>query len=180
MRFEQDKNLILRTADLNDAAALCALGALTFDAKFGHLYPEADLKHFLSTAYALEKMQSFLAADDTASWVIEAADGHLIGYAQAGDCKLPVTKMPDGAVEMMRLYVHPDYLGQKLGGRLMDAVVDWVASKGDPPFFLGVWSENDGAQRFYARYGFEKVGEYGFPVGQTIDREFIFQRRQKG
>jgi diamine N-acetyltransferase len=39
-----------------------------------------------------------------------------------------------------------------------------------------VWSENLGAQRFYGRYGFDKVGEYGFVVGKTIDREFILKR----
>jgi RimJ/RimL family protein N-acetyltransferase len=40
-----------------------------------------------------------------------------------------------------------------------------------------VWSENHGAQRFYAREGFEKVGEYGFKVGRTVDHEFILRRR---
>jgi ribosomal protein S18 acetylase RimI-like enzyme len=39
-----------------------------------------------------------------------------------------------------------------------------------------VWSENFGAQRFYARYGFEKAGEYLFPVGDTNDLEFILRR----
>jgi ribosomal protein S18 acetylase RimI-like enzyme len=39
-----------------------------------------------------------------------------------------------------------------------------------------VWSENFGAQRFYGRYGFEKVGEYGFRVGNTVDHEFILKR----
>ena len=39
-----------------------------------------------------------------------------------------------------------------------------------------MWSENFGAQRFYARYGFEKAGEYLFPVGNTNDLEFILRR----
>jgi predicted N-acetyltransferase YhbS len=39
-----------------------------------------------------------------------------------------------------------------------------------------VWSENFGAQRFYGRHGFSKVGEYGFKVGRTVDREFILKR----
>ena len=40
-----------------------------------------------------------------------------------------------------------------------------------------MWSENFGAQRFYGREGFEKVGEYGFRVGATVDHEFILRRR---
>jgi ribosomal protein S18 acetylase RimI-like enzyme len=44
--------------------------------------------------------------------------------------------------------------------------------------WLGVYSENPGAQRFYTRYGFMKVGEYEFPVGPLRDREFIFSRKR--
>jgi len=38
------------------------------------------------------------------------------------------------------------------------------------------YAQNVGAQRFYGRYGFKKVGEYGFPVGKTVDHEFILKR----
>ena len=64
-----------------------------------------------------------------------------------------------------------------LGGALFDAVMTWMAAQSPPDVWIGVWSENFGAQRFYARRGFQKVGEYGFPVGNTIDREFILRRR---
>jgi ribosomal protein S18 acetylase RimI-like enzyme len=52
-----------------------------------------------------------------------------------------------------------------------------MAAQAPPDIWIGVWSENLGAQRFYARRGFEKVGEYGFPVGKTLDHEFILRRR---
>ena len=52
----------------------------------------------------------------------------------------------------------------------------WLQRKGPCGLWIGVWSGNDGAQRFYARRGFERVGEYRFPVGQTRDLEFILCR----
>jgi ribosomal protein S18 acetylase RimI-like enzyme len=52
-----------------------------------------------------------------------------------------------------------------------------MTEQSPPDLWIGVWSENLGAQRFYARRGFQKVGEYGFHVGRTIDREFILRRR---
>jgi RimJ/RimL family protein N-acetyltransferase len=39
-----------------------------------------------------------------------------------------------------------------------------------------VWSGNHGAQRFYARHGYEKVGTYEFPVGRVRDLEYILRR----
>ena len=52
----------------------------------------------------------------------------------------------------------------------------WLERDGACDLWIGVWSENYGAQKFYGRHGFEKVGEYGFAVGKTIDREFILKR----
>ena len=52
----------------------------------------------------------------------------------------------------------------------------WLLQDGPRDIWIGVWSENFGAQRFYERQGFAKVGEYGFHVGRTVDREFILRR----
>ncbi len=52
----------------------------------------------------------------------------------------------------------------------------WLTRDGPRDIWIGVWSENYGAQRFYERHGFSKVGEYGFEVGRTVDREFILRR----
>ena len=43
---------------------------------------------------------------------------------------------------------------------------------------LSVWSGNLGAQRFYARHGFSKVGEHTFPVGRVVDLEFTLRREK--
>jgi diamine N-acetyltransferase len=58
----------------------------------------------------------------------------------------------------------------------MDVGLEWLERQGRTPLYVGVWSKNLGAQRFYRRYGFNKVGEYGFPVGKTVDHEFILRR----
>ena len=42
--------------------------------------------------------------------------------------------------------------------------------------WIGVWSENHGAQRMYERFGFRRVGEYYFHLGAVDDLEFIMRR----
>ena len=59
------------------------------------------------------------------------------------------------------------------------AAMDWLQAEGPRTVWIGVWSQNPGAQRFYARHGFEKVGEHTFPVGRVVDLEFTL-RREKG
>ncbi len=43
------------------------------------------------------------------------------------------------------------------------------------PIYIGVWSENYRAQRFYQRRGFEWCGEYLYVVGDARDREWILR-----
>jgi ribosomal protein S18 acetylase RimI-like enzyme len=82
----------------------------------------------------------------------------------------------DRCLELKRIYFVAGRQGGGLGGRLFDEVMAWMERDGPRDLWIGVWSENFGAQRFYGRRGFEKVGEYGFRVGRTVDHEFILKR----
>jgi len=78
--------------------------------------------------------------------------------------------------ELKRLYVLKRLQGDGTGSRLLAETFAWLERNGPRRLWIGVWSENHGAQRLYGRMGFEKVGEYEFIVGQTRDREFILRR----
>ncbi len=111
-----------------------------------------------------------------AAWLATLPGEMAIGYIAVGPCKLPVENREPTAGEVQQLYVLAEYHNMRLGSRLMDAGLAWLEAQGRRPLYIGVWSENLGAQRFYGRYGFDKVGEYGFPVGKIVDREFILRR----
>jgi len=166
---------VIRRAGSADAAALAALGAETFTQTFGHLYPAADLGAFLAEAYSLERTRADLADPAKASWIAEA-QGQAVGFALAGPCALPHPQVTAACGELKRLYLLKPWQNAGLGARLFAVALEWLQSRGPRTVWIGVWSENHGAQRFYARHGFEKIGEYGFPVGDTVDREYIFRR----
>ncbi len=164
----------IRKAAPEDAARLAALGARTFTDTFGHLYPPGDLQAFLDSGYTPEAFAQSLADPRQAMWVAER-NGEAIGYAQAGPCALPHPEVTPGCGELKRLYVLKTVQGGGLGGRLLAASLDWLQTP-RRRLWIGVWSQNHGAQRLYGRYGFEKVGEYEFPVGEIRDQEFILRR----
>ena len=166
---------LIRRAGSADAATLAAIGAETFTETFGHLYPPQDLAAFLAEAYSLERARADLADAAKASWLVEA-DGVAIGYALAGPCGLPHAQVTPQCGELKRIYFRKAWQGGGLGLRLFTAVMAWLEADGPRTVWLGVWSENLGAQRFYGRQGFEKVGEYGFAVGSVVDHEYIFRR----
>jgi ribosomal protein S18 acetylase RimI-like enzyme len=166
----------IRRATADDAGGLAELGAATFTETFGHLYPPEDLRNFLAKNHSPESWSRTLADPHRAVWLAQHRSGRKIGFICVGACKLPVQRLEVAAGEIQQLYVFAEFHNLRLGTQLMDLGLEWLASQGRSPLYIGVWSENYGAQRFYARYGFSKVGEYGFPVGSTIDQEFILKR----
>jgi ribosomal protein S18 acetylase RimI-like enzyme len=167
---------MIRRATPDDAAALAELASRSFVAKFGMLYPPEVLAAFLAENYSEQRTLALIDAPALAVWLID--QGGLRAYAVLGPCKLPHPDVTPGCIELRRLYTAPDATGLGLGAQLMDtvAIPAFEAARGEA--WLGVYSENPGAQRFYARYGFVKVGEYEFPVGPVRDREFILRRRR--
>jgi ribosomal protein S18 acetylase RimI-like enzyme len=170
-----DAPLILRRARIEDAGALAQLTEATFTETFGHLYPPEDLAEYVCTTCTPAACAGYLQDSRMAYWHIGPEGGPPVGFALAGYCKLPVQNLEPNAGELRQLYVLRTHQNQRLGAKLFDAALAWMEQHYSP-LYIGVWSENYGAQRFYGRYGFTKVGEYGFPVGKTVDHEFILKR----
>lgn len=165
----------IRRATVDDAMVLSDLASRTFTETFGHLYPAEDLSAFLADAYAVEKQRVILAHPDYAVWLLQD-EGVAVGHAAAGPCGLPHADVAKGDGELKRLYVLASHQNGGWGGRLFAEAERWLLKDGPRTVWIGVWSENFGAQQFYERQGFSRVGGYKFAVGNTLDDEFILRR----
>ena len=164
----------IRQATPDDAALLCALSTVTFMETFGHLYRPEDLAAYLAIAYPEDLQRQQLESGEYAAWILELG-GESAGFVFAGPCGLPHEDVAEGDGEIKRLYVLAAHHNGGWGRKLMDAAMAWLEARSKRQW-LGVWSENVGAQRFYARYGFVRVGQYEFPVGLVRDLEYILRR----
>jgi ribosomal protein S18 acetylase RimI-like enzyme len=169
-------DLVIRRATLDDAARLSDIAERAFVQAFGHLYPPADLAQFLHESYAIEQHCKYLSDPQCAMWLAER-DGQAMGYALAGrPCTLPHGDVRPEDGELKRIYLLPEAQNGGVGSRLIQAAFDWLEKDGPTTLWIGVYSKNFGAQRFYERLGFEKVGGYEFLVGSVRDPEFILRR----
>ena len=164
----------LRTATPEDAELLTALGRETFTSAFGHLYPPRDLQAFLAEAHTPAKYAAWAADPAYGLWIAEL-DGKAIGYALVGPNTLPHPEAAPGDGELKRIYVSSAAQGAGAGSLLMKAALDFL-DRLRRPLWIGVWSQNHGAQKLYGRHGFVKAGEYEFLVGESRDHEFILRR----
>jgi ribosomal protein S18 acetylase RimI-like enzyme len=167
----------LRPAFLDDVPALARLGRESFCAAFEHLYRPEDLAVFLEQAYSEQAVGGEVAGEECIhrlAWEGEA----LIGY-----CKM---RRPSWYVEhsdaanpiaLGQLYTDPTMTGRGIGAALMDWALSLAREDGHDAIQLSVWSENYGAQKFYQRYGFAKIADIDFWVGNHRDDEFLYELR---
>jgi ribosomal protein S18 acetylase RimI-like enzyme len=166
--------LILREAAAGDVPALAALGADSFVAKFGHLYRPEDLAAFLKEAHSEGTVAAELSHLERRYRLAEI-DGALAGY-----CKLAIPSTLAGhddaqrPIEIKQLYTAPGMTGRGIGAALIEWAFAEARACDADAVQLSVWSGNTDAQRFYARYGFVKVADIQFRVGEHIDDEFLF------
>ena len=170
----------LRPAKSADLPALAALAAASFIAKFGPLYSAADLASFLAENLSEPAIAAELANPDRVYRLAEA-DGALVGYAKIGlTCGFPEHARGRRVMELKQLYTAPAATGLGIGGALMDWAMDEFAARGADEVQISVYAGNDGAHRFYQRYGFAKVADITFKVGEQLDPEFLFARLFSG
>ena len=196
---------MIRRATPADAEALSDLSRTCFTQTFGHLYAPSDLEAFLDEAYSPTVLRTELNDPERATWLLfdepvdearatlssddlpgtpeprdEAPTSSVsqapIGYVTACPAHLPHPDVAPGDGEVQRLYILQGHQGGGRGTALLRTALDWLERDGPRTIWIGVWSENYGAQRFYARHGFEIVGDYSFMVGDHADHELITRR----
>jgi ribosomal protein S18 acetylase RimI-like enzyme len=165
---------ILRSAALADVPALSRLGRESFVASFAHLYRPEDLATFLADTHSEAAVAAELQHPERLYCVAER-DGELMAYCKLGLAgSWPQYARGQHAIEIKQFYTAPGQSGQGLGAKMMEWVLAEARSRGADEIQLSVWSENLGAQKFYARYGFAKVADITFRVGEQLDEEFLF------
>ena len=172
--------MILRPATLDDTQALSALGRDTFCAAFEHLYDPADLDAFLQQVYSEDAVRGEIddahcihrLAEDASGLIGYVKMRHPSWYADRSDATNPIA--------LGQLYTRPDRIGDGIGAALMNWAMAEARARGHDAIQLSVWSGNAGAQRFYARYGFEKIADIDFWVGNHRDDEYLYEVRLEG
>lgn len=170
---------VLRDAVPEDAAALARLGRESFCHAFEHLYRAEDLQPFLEQVYSEEAVAGEIADPGIRHQLTEDAPGTGISAFIKVNYESPYSEHSTARNPLClgQLYTDPARTGQGLGAVLMDWCLDLARDRGCDAVQLSVYSDNPGAQRFYQRYGFAKIADIGFWVGEQRDHEFLYELR---
>ncbi|NUO50759.1 MAG: GNAT family N-acetyltransferase [Polyangiaceae bacterium] len=169
--------ILVRPARSEDAEAISALAAATFRDAFGSQNTEADMSKYIADAFQPEKQKAEILDTQSVVLVAQGGDGdQLVGYAHlvAGGASSGITGEPP--IELKRLYVDRAWHGRGVAQSLMDSTIEAARLRGAQTIWLGVWEHNPRAVAFYAKYGFQRVGEHTFLLGSDQQTDWLLAR----
>lgn len=172
--------MYVRQATRDDVSLLVRLSRQTFFEAFSTDNDPDDMEQYLNEAFSPERIQAELLAIESIFLLIcPNPNNQPTGYAHLVGNSIESCITGKDPVELVRLYINKDVIGQGYGSKLMQACLERANQEGFETIWLGVWEKNYRAQRFYERWGFRQVGSHDFPIGKDIQTDFILTRPVK-
>lgn len=168
----------IRPASPQDAAAIADIGARVFDATFAHTCSQEDMDTYLADNFTPAVITAELA-DPAKSFYVACVGAKVAAFlALNKDSTEPcIEHIPaQERIEVQRLYADPDVQGRGVARLLMEAAMRIVREQGYRYAWLGVWENNVRATKFYEKFGFGRVGEHEFWLGNDCQLDYIFGR----
>jgi ribosomal protein S18 acetylase RimI-like enzyme len=170
---------LLPTASQPELVAFQQVFEQTFVATFGHNYSQADLDTYRQQRLSLSALTTELL-DPTANfygfWLADA----LVGYAKwQVPCQKHLTpalaqRYPK-AFYLERFYFLEQAQGTGVAAVALPFALSHAKYTHQATFaYLTVWEHNLKAQHFYQNFGFRTLATVGYPVGDTVDREYLY------
>lgn len=120
-----------------------------------HQKGRPDLFREHGTKYTIPELHKIMA-DDERPIFVAVIDDRVVGYIFG-----IITETRNSTMLFDMKTIHLDDVcidescrGMGIGGALMECVTEWARSIGCTRMDLDVWEFNDGARRFYEKYGF--------------------------
>lgn len=170
----------VRQAEAGDAERLADVAAATFELACPPSMSTERIDAFVAEVLSAARFADYLA-DPGRHLLLAELEGTVLGYAMlvAGepqdlDVRAAIRLRP--TIELSKIYVLPRAHGTGAAAALMVGALDWAATTGASGVWLGVNQQNERAQRFYAKSGFERVGTKRFLVGGAYEDDYVMER----
>lgn len=138
---------LIRPVRASDAAAITGVQLSAWRHSYQH-FVQARILEGLSFEKRSTKWEE----------VIRGGEGRLTVYEISGQpvAFLHLSDPADGqeSVELLRLYVAPQFMHQGIGSKLLSEALDYVRGQNISGVYIWVAEENSAARKFYGKHGF--------------------------
>ncbi len=166
----------IRKAKIEEVPAVRELAIEVYTDTFADQNTPANLQAFYRDSYNLPKFKSEFH-EAGATLYLATDELKIIGFLRLRQSREVEKQLGLNTVELHRLYVHRDYHGTSASRLLMEKAMSYAMEKKFEWMWLGVWEKNFRAQKFYAKWGFERFGEHVFQMGDDPQTDWLLKKK---
>ena len=170
----------VRAAESDDAGLLHRLAAATFALACPPHTALQAIEDFIATTLSEASFAAYLADPERALFLADddgvAAGYTMIVFGEPKDAEAAAAVTVRPTAELSKFYVLEGHHGLGIAPALMGRSLEAARERGARGIWLGVNQENERANRFYEKQGFEKVGTKHFLVGERYEDDFVRER----
>lgn len=170
-----EDSVLIRRADVSDAADVADLAARTFVHTYGSDNEPANIDRYTRRAFNNNQVLSELR-DPGIHYRIAEVGHRAVGYAVLRDALPPEIDLDGKPIELARMYVEADRIGEGIGSLLIQDCLKLARGQGFDTIWLGVWRHNSRAVGFYRKWKFEVVGTQKFVMGRDVQVDYVMAR----
>ncbi|MDV2997068.1 MAG: Spermidine/spermine N(1)-acetyltransferase [Chroococcidiopsis sp. SAG 2025] len=167
-------SIAVRRATQADTSTLTELGARTIRQTYGAAFSPEVLDRYNSEALNTEQIKADLANPEIV-YFLATVNHQVVGYAKLQTTPTPGAIADTHPIELVRLYLDSRWIGQGIGAKLMQTVLDFAVNHGFQTCWLRVLEGNERAIAFYRRWGFVEVGSETYPAGDVSVTVLLMQ-----
>jgi diamine N-acetyltransferase len=168
--------LNIRQANFEDANLLVVLASVTFYEAYFETDDQKDIANYIVRKYSLEQIETELADKNSTFFIVEI-NGKAVGFAKLRENSKPECLKDENSIELHRIYLIERVWRKGIGRDLIEKCLSEAKRNGYESMWLGTWEENVKAQKFYAKLGFTKVGEFQYDYESKIATNFILVKK---
>ena len=164
----------IRKINIDDLEKLRNLSIQTFKKTFEEVNTEDDMQKYLNENLNEEKLKSELENQNSEFYFAEN-NGEILGYLKLNFKDAQTENFKENHLEIERIYVLKDFLGQKIGQILLNKAIEIGKKKNLEFLWLGVWEKNHRAIKFYEKNGFKVFGKHKFVLGKDVQTDLLMK-----
>lgn len=175
LKLDSTNPVIVRKALISDVELLKNIGRRTFYDTFAAVNKKEDMDDYLSKNFNPDQVLKELS-DPANTFLIAEDNGIPAGYAKLRKSQSPDELGDATSIEIERVYATKEYLGKKVGQKLIVSCEEVAKFEGFKVVWLGVWEHNHRAIAFYKKCGFEVFGSHPFILGTDHQTDLLMKK----
>ncbi len=160
----------IRAVQTHEVETLLAIARQTFMETYEPATSVDDINEYFESTMTSDIFAENLKAENSGYYFVEV-DREIAGYLKIVD---KGTKLL-----LQRIYVLSDFHSRGIGQQLMDYAISVATDLNKEEIYLGVWSGNQKAIKFYLKNNFTPYGTRQFPLGSCPQTDFLMSRKLK-